>query len=55
MVRSLNCRRRLHLLISPHPDLFNTNASIVRDLAKAAAEHAPEANILIISNPVRTF
>jgi malate dehydrogenase len=35
-------------------DLFNTNASIVRDLAKAAADHAPEANILIISNPVRT-
>ena len=35
-------------------DLFNTNASIVRDLAKAAAEHAPEANILIISNPVST-
>lgn len=34
-------------------DLFNTNASIVRDLAKAAAEHAPDANILIISNPVR--
>jgi malate dehydrogenase len=34
-------------------DLFNTNASIVRDLAKAAAEHSPEANILIISNPVR--
>jgi malate/lactate dehydrogenase len=33
-------------------DLFNTNASIVRDLAKAAAEHSPEANILIISNPV---
>jgi malate dehydrogenase len=36
------------------PDLFNTNASIVRDLAKAAAEHAPEANILIISNPVNS-
>jgi malate dehydrogenase len=34
--------------------LFNTNASIVRDLAKAAAEHAPNANILIISNPVHT-
>jgi malate/lactate dehydrogenase len=34
-------------------DLFNTNASIVRDLAKAAAEHSPDANILIISNPVR--
>jgi malate dehydrogenase len=33
-------------------DLFNTNASIVRDLAKAAADHAPEANLLIISNPV---
>ncbi|KAL1599823.1 Malate dehydrogenase, cytoplasmic [Paraconiothyrium brasiliense] len=35
-------------------DLFNTNASIVRDLAKAAADHAPEANILIISNPVNS-
>jgi malate dehydrogenase len=35
-------------------DLFKTNASIVRDLAKAAADHAPEANILIISNPVNS-
>ena len=35
-------------------DLFNTNASIVRDLAKAAADAAPNANMLIISNPVRT-
>ncbi|KAF2450168.1 malate dehydrogenase [Karstenula rhodostoma CBS 690.94] len=35
-------------------DLFNTNASIVRDLAKAAADHAPEANILIIANPVNS-
>ncbi|KAK6198953.1 hypothetical protein LQW54_010227 [Pestalotiopsis sp. IQ-011] len=35
-------------------DLFNTNASIVRDLAKAAAESAPEANLLIISNPVNS-
>lgn len=34
-------------------DLFNTNASIVRDLAKAAADAAPEANLLVISNPVR--
>ena len=34
-------------------DLFNTNASIVRDLAKAAAEAAPEAKVLVISNPVR--
>nr|CAD7267659.1 unnamed protein product [Timema shepardi] len=33
-------------------DLFNTNASIVRDLALAAAEVAPKALIGIISNPV---
>ncbi len=36
-------------------DLFNTNASIVRDLAKAVADAAPEANILIISNPVWAY
>ncbi|KAF2089425.1 malate dehydrogenase [Saccharata proteae CBS 121410] len=35
-------------------DLFNTNASIVRDLAKAAADASPKANILIISNPVNS-
>ena len=35
-------------------DLFNTNASIVRDLAKACAESCPEANILVISNPVNS-
>ncbi|KAK6454855.1 mitochondrial malate dehydrogenase [Scheffersomyces xylosifermentans] len=35
-------------------DLFNTNASIVRDLAKAAADHAPNAAILVISNPVNS-
>ncbi|MCJ1392607.1 Malate dehydrogenase, cytoplasmic [Xylographa bjoerkii] len=35
-------------------DLFNTNASIVRDLAKAAADSAPNANILVISNPVNS-
>ncbi|KAF2668446.1 malate dehydrogenase [Microthyrium microscopicum] len=35
-------------------DLFNTNASIVRDLAKACAEHAPEANICVIANPVNS-
>ncbi|KAI0856833.1 malate dehydrogenase [Xylaria cubensis] len=35
-------------------DLFNTNASIVRDLAKACAESSPEANILIIANPVNS-
>lgn len=33
-------------------DLFNTNASIVRDLAKGAAEYAPKAALCIISNPV---
>ncbi|KAK0621897.1 malate dehydrogenase-like protein [Bombardia bombarda] len=35
-------------------DLFNTNASIVRDLAKACAESCPEANILVIANPVNS-
>nr|AAL40803.2 malate dehydrogenase [Rasamsonia emersonii] len=35
-------------------DLFNTNASIVRDLAKAAADACPNANILVISNPVNS-
>jgi malate dehydrogenase len=35
-------------------DLFNTNASIVRDLATAVAESCPDANILVISNPVNS-
>merc|ERR1712038_429472 len=35
-------------------DLFNTNASIVANLAKAAAEACPEAMIAIISNPVNS-
>ncbi|WWD20347.1 malate dehydrogenase, NAD-dependent [Kwoniella shandongensis] len=35
-------------------DLFNTNASIVRDLAEAVAEYAPKASIGIISNPVNS-
>ncbi|KAF3482690.1 malate dehydrogenase [Arthroderma uncinatum] len=35
-------------------DLFSTNASIVRDLAKAAADSCPNANILVISNPVNS-
>ncbi|KAG2172757.1 hypothetical protein INT43_000104 [Umbelopsis isabellina] len=35
-------------------DLFNTNASIVRDLAEACAKHCPKANFLIISNPVNS-
>jgi len=33
-------------------DLFNTNASIVRDLAQACTEVCPKALIGIISNPV---
>ncbi|KAH9999539.1 lactate/malate dehydrogenase [Russula vinacea] len=35
-------------------DLFNTNASIVRDLAASVGRVAPEANILVISNPVNS-
>jgi len=35
-------------------DLFNINASIVRDLAAAAAEVCPKALIGIISNPVNS-
>ncbi|TRM68707.1 lactate/malate dehydrogenase [Schizophyllum amplum] len=35
-------------------DLFNTNASIVRDLAQAIGRVAPEAHICIISNPVNS-
>jgi len=35
-------------------DLFNTNASIVRDLVTATAEVAPKALIAIISNPVNS-
>ena len=33
-------------------DLFNTNASIVRDLADACAKYCPKAMICVISNPV---
>lgn len=35
-------------------DLFNTNASIVATLAKAAAKVCPEAMICIIANPVNS-
>jgi malate dehydrogenase len=35
-------------------DLFNTNASIVRDLAKGVAEYAPNAMLGIIANPVNS-
>ena len=36
-------------------DLFNTNASIVRDLAEGCAKYCPEAMICIIANPVSDF
>uniref|UniRef100_A0A146LI50 Malate dehydrogenase n=1 Tax=Lygus hesperus TaxID=30085 RepID=A0A146LI50_LYGHE len=35
-------------------DLFNTNASIVRDLAEACSKYCPKAMIGIISNPVNS-
>lgn len=35
-------------------DLFNTNASIVRDLATACAKHCPKALLAIIANPVNS-
>lgn len=35
-------------------DLFNTNASIVMNLAKAAAKAAPKAHVLVIANPVNS-
>lgn len=35
-------------------DLFNTNASIVKTLAEAAAKNCPKAHLLIISNPVNS-
>lgn len=36
-------------------DLFNTNASIVRDLADACARVCPQAMICIIANPVSSL
>lgn len=35
-------------------DLFNTNASIVRDIIQGCAEACPNALIGIISNPVNS-
>lgn len=35
-------------------DLFNTNATIVKNLAEACAQNCPEAFILIIANPVNS-
>jgi malate dehydrogenase len=35
-------------------DLFNTNATIVKNLATAVAENCPNAHTLVISNPVNS-
>jgi len=35
-------------------DLFNTNATIIKDLAEASAAYCPQAFILIITNPVNS-
>lgn len=35
-------------------DLFNTNAGIVQGLAEASAKYCPNANFLIIANPVNS-
>lgn len=35
-------------------DLFNTNASIVRDIALSIAQNAPKAIVAIITNPVNS-
>lgn len=35
-------------------DLFNTNASIVRDLSSACAKFAPKAMVLVVTNPVNS-
>ncbi|KAL1513607.1 hypothetical protein ABEB36_002998 [Hypothenemus hampei] len=36
-------------------DLFNTNAQIAFDIAKAMAQHSPQSIILIITNPVNSL
>lgn len=59
-----DCVKGAHVVVIPagvprkpgmtRDDLFNTNASIVRDLCKVCAEAAPQALIAIISNPVNS-
>ena len=36
-------------------DLFNTNASIVRDIAASIAKNSPKAIVAIITNPVNSM
>lgn len=59
-----DCVKDSHVVVIPagvprkpgmtRDDLFNTNASIVRDLVKVCAEVAPKALLAIISNPVNS-
>lgn len=59
-----DCVKDSHVIVIPagvprkpgmtRDDLFNTNASIVRDLCKVCAEVAPKALVAIISNPVNS-
>jgi len=59
-----DCVKGSHVVVIPagvprkpgmtRDDLFNTNASIVRDLCKVCAEVAPKALVAIISNPVNS-
>lgn len=59
-----DCVKDSHVIVIPagvprkpgmtRDDLFNTNASIVRDLCKVCAEVAPKALLAIISNPVNS-
>lgn len=59
-----DCVKGSHVVVIPagvprkpgmtRDDLFNTNASIVRDLCKVCAEAAPKALLAIISNPVNS-
>jgi malate dehydrogenase len=36
-------------------DLLNTNAKIIADISKQIAKHAPDAKIMIVTNPVDTL
>lgn len=59
-----DCVKGAHIIVIPagvprkpgmtRDDLFNINASIVRDLCKVCAEAAPKALLAIISNPVNS-
>lgn len=64
MEQLADCVKGAHVVVIPagvprkpgmtRQDLFNTNASIVRDLCKVCAEVSPKALVAIISNPVNS-